>query len=397
MRDMHTAAPQPPVPARAALPGWARDLIAAVVVLATTLGPLHRFTLALPPLAFVIAGVSAAAMFARRRYPWAVLVVCVVCFVVASFTLTPTPFSALATGIAVLTIATRHRRRTTLLTVLAVLAVLVPASALHEHESTRPLTILVVAIVGLFAAVGDATRSHRAYIDQITQRALDAEQTREVVASRRVAEDRLRIARDLHDAVAHQMSVINLHAGVATRTIDNDAEAAKAAVAIVGDAARRVLSDIGDLLSHLRAGDAGPTAGLGQISDLIARFDASGLRVTMHVEGTLPSLPPAADHATYRLLQEALTNAHKHGAAPEADVTITHDGDRVRIVITNPATEDADGPNPPEGHGLRGIREQVSAVGGTVTVDRTPGRFRVEAVLPAGPSAPAGIDPEGPA
>lgn len=229
MRDMHTAAPQPPVPTRSALPGWARDLIAAVLVLATTLGPLHRFTLALPPLAFVIAAVSAAAMFARRRYPWAVLVVCVVCFVVASFTLTPTPFSALATGIAVLTIATRHRRRTTLLTVLAVLAVLVPVSALHEHESSRPLTILVVAIVGLFAAVGDAIRSRRAYIDQITQRALDAEQTREVVASRRVAEDRLRIARDLHDAVAHQMSVINLHAGVATRTIDNDPEAAKAA------------------------------------------------------------------------------------------------------------------------------------------------------------------------
>lgn len=370
------------------------------MVLLTTFGPLVRFTDGLSPFGWIIVGLPVALMFVRRRYPWAVLAACVVCFVVVSLTLTLTPFSALPTGIAVFTIATRTSRRTVLITVLGVLAVMIPASVFHEWASMHPLTVLVLVMVGFFAAAGDAIRSRRAYIDEITQRAVQAEQTREAEASRRVAEDRLRIARDLHDTVAHQISVINLHAAVAGRAIDDDPDAAKSALTTVGAASRRVLNEIGDLLSTLRSpGEAqplAPTPGLSMVNALIDEFEASGLHVTARVHGELTDLPAAVDLAGYRLVQEALTNAHKHGSVPRAHVWIDRDDKALRLVVTNPASNDA-GPGGPgvdayAGHGLLGIRERVTGVSGTLSTGRDGGAFRVEAVIPLntdGPQVPA--------
>lgn len=371
---------------RARMPGWARDLIAAVLVLLTAFGPLVRFTDGLSPVGWIVVGLPVALMFVRRRYPWAVLVACVACFVVVSLTLALTPFSALPTGIAVFTIATRTNRRTVVITVLSVLAVMIPASVFHEWASLHPLTMLVLVMVGFFAAAGDAIRSRRAYIDEITQRAVQAEQTREAEASRRVAEDRLRIARDLHDTVAHQISVINLHAAVAGRAIDDDPDAAKSALATVGTASRRVLSEIGDLLSTLRAPDESqplaPTPGMGMVSALIDEFEASGLHVTARIEGELDDLPAAVDLACYRLVQEALTNAHKHGSVPRAHVWIERGESALRIVVTNPVSSGADADDASAGHGLLGIRERVTGVGGTLSTGRDGGTFRIDALIP---------------
>lgn len=388
-------APEVASSARATMPGWARDLLAAIAVLVTAFGPLTRLTDGLSPLGWIIVGLPVALMFLRRRYPWVVLVACVACFVAVSLTLALTPFSALPTGIAVFTIATRTNRRTVLVTVLSVLVVMIPASIFHEWASLHPLTMLVLVMVGFFAAAGDAIRSRRAYIDEITQRAVQAEQTREAEASRRVAEDRLRIARDLHDTVAHQISVINLHAAVAGRAIDDDPVAAKSALATVGTASRRVLSEIGDLLSTLRAPDEAqplaPTPGLGMVGALIEEFEGFGLHVTARIEGDLSDLPAAVDLAGYRLVQEALTNAHKHGSAPRAHVWIDRDEGTLRLLVTNPAANDADQSGPEQGgpaidasagHGLLGIRERVTGVGGTLSAGRDGGSFRVEAVIP---------------
>lgn len=356
------------------------------MLLLTSFGPLARFTDGLSPLSWVVVGLPVALMFVRRRYPWAVLAVCVACFIVISLTLALTPFSALPTGIAVFTIATRTKRRTVLITVLCVLAVMIPASVFHEWASLHPLTMLVLVMVGFFAAAGDAIRSRRAYIDEITQRAVQAEQTREAEASRRVAEDRLRIARDLHDTVAHQISVINLHAAVASRAIDDDPDAAKSALATVGIASRRVLSEIGDLLSTLRAPDESqplaPTPGLEQVSALIEEFEASGLHVTARIEGELTDLPAAVDLAGYRLVQEALTNAHKHGSVSRAHVWIERGESELRLVVTNPAQSGADVHDASAGHGLLGIRERVIGVGGSLSTGRDGGTFRVEALIP---------------
>ncbi|WP_426185164.1 sensor histidine kinase [Microbacterium sp. TWP3-1-2b2] len=370
---------------RARPPGWMRDLLAAVTVLIASFGPLFRFTDVIPPIGYIIAGLPVLLMFVRRRYPWVVLAGCVACFVGASLLLDLTPFSALPTGIAVFTLATRTTRRTVIIAVLCVLVVMIPASVFHEWASLHPLTILVLVMVGFFAAAGDAIRSRRAYIEQITQRAVQAEQTREAEASRRVAEDRLRIARDLHDAVAHQISVINLHAGVASRAIDEDPDAARAALTTVSTAARRVLGEIGDLLSTLRAPDeAQPLAaapGLRQMNELIDEFEASGLQVTSRLDGMLDDLPASIDLAGYRLIHEALTNAQKHGSELRAHVWIERSERRLRILVTNPASDRAESAVP-AGHGLLGIRERVTAAGGELHAGREGATFRIDAVFP---------------
>ena len=174
---------------RARPPGWMRDLLAAAVVFVTTFAPIIRYGGEVTVLGVAIAALPVVAMLLRRHRPWLALALCVVGFVASALVLALTPFSALPTGIALFTIAGRHTRRTTVLAVLGVLAVLVPTSALHEGAILHPLTVLVVVMVGFFAAAGDAVRSRRAYVEGLTQRAIQAEQTREAEASRRVAED----------------------------------------------------------------------------------------------------------------------------------------------------------------------------------------------------------------
>lgn len=370
-------------PPRFSPPGWVRDGLAAFAVLVTAVGPLVRFADGFPLAGYVLAAAPAALMFARRRFPWAVLAACVACFVATSVALVLTPFSALPTGVAIFTLATRTSRRTTLWTVVAVLAVLIPASVLHEWETMHPLTVVVVVMVGFFAAAGDAVRSRRAYIDELTQRAVQAEQTREAEASRRVAEDRLRIARDLHDAVAHQISVINLHTGVALSTLDVDTDAARSAMATAGTAARRVLAEISELLVTLRASDDADTAvpGMSRLSELVSEFESAGLHVTSRVDGDTAALSPAVDVTTYRITQEALTNALKHGTLPRAHVWVTIGQNDVRLLVTNPATAESGAP-PKVGHGLVGARERIADVHGTLDVGHDGSTFRFDAVLP---------------
>lgn len=386
--------PDPSGPALAAVPGarlrppgWVKDLLAAMLVLLTTFGPLIRFGEELPPIAFVVGIVPAALMLVRRRVPWVVLAACVATFIVAAFTLVLTPFSALPTGIAMFTIATRVARRTALITALCVLVAMTPAAVSQEWATLHPMTILVLLTVGFFAAAGDAFRTHRAYIAEITQRALHAEQTREAEASRRVAEDRLRIARDLHDAVAHQISVISLHAGVASRTIDNDPETARTALASVRTAARRVLGEIGNLLAALRTpGEAQPltpTPGLGQVGALLDEFRASGLHVTERIDLGSAELPASTDLVAYRLVQEALTNAQKHGSAGRAHIWLHGDATELRLIVTNPTTTgDLEPGEPSTGHGLLGMRERVATAGGTIRSGREGTTYRLEATLP---------------
>ncbi|MCX6501745.1 MAG: histidine kinase [Microbacterium sp.] len=386
---MHSA-PSPsaaPVagPPRGRPPGWARDLLASIVVLATTLGPLARAGVEPPVWGSAIAVLPAGLMFLRRRLPWVVLVACVACFGAAAFSLVLTPFSALPTGIAVFTIASRYPRRTVLLTVPSVIVVMLPFGLVQEWSTLYPLTALIVLTVGFFGAAGDAVRSRRAFIAGLTQRALDAEQAREAEASRRVAEDRLRIARDLHDAVAHQISVVSLNAGVASRALEDDPDTAREALATVRTAARRVLSEIGDLMSSLRAEDDGaaraPVPSLTRVAALTDDFEASGLRVTSRVDADVSALPAAVDVTAYRVIQEALTNAQKHGSDSRAHVLIERDAAGLRIVVSNPAaTVPVTDATP--GRGILGMRERVAAVGGTLQASREGGTFRVDALLP---------------
>lgn len=180
--------------------------------------------------------------------------------------------------------------------------------------------------------------------------------------------------------------MINLHTGVAIRAVDDDPAAAKAAMATAGTAARRVLGEISDLLATLRAPGEVPARapGLGRAEALIAEFEASGLQVTARLAGDPDDLPGAVDRVAYRVLQEALTNAHKHGSAARAHVWIERNPAQLRLIVTNPAPMALHA----EGHGLAGIRERVASVGGTLDAAPDGDEFRVEAVLPLRPAGP---------
>lgn len=219
-----------------------------------------------------------------------------------------------------------------------------------------------------------------------------AERSRDDEARRRVAEDRVRIARDLHDVVAHQIAVISLNAGVASSSLETRPERAREALTTVRSASRTILADIGGLLTVLRAdtddddtdrGDGAlrPQTGLADLDDLLAGFRAAGLRIDLRGPQHRLALSPAGDHVAYLVLQEALTNAHKHGRGGTATVAVRTEGAAVHLTIVNLTANDTSDPLR-AGHGLLGLQERIAAVGGAVHFGSEGGVFSLEAWIP---------------
>jgi signal transduction histidine kinase len=371
------------------VPHWIIDVALAGLIVAQAVFPFPSEIGEATPLGTVAILLPAALLPMRRRHPLVILASCVTCFAIAAFAAPMAPSAFLATAIAMYAVAVQTDRRTTITTALAVLVVVVPLTVLTSGASAfEALPIQGAVTVGFAAALGDGVRNRRAYIAEITTRALHAEATRESEASRRVAEERLRIARDLHDVVAHQISVISLNAGVATTTLDARPDAAREALATIREAARRVLGEIGGLLAVLRSEDEqsrSPQPGLAQLDPLVEDFAASGIEVSIRSENDISALPPAVDVIAYRILQEALTNALKHGSGGRAHLLIDQDRDNLRLVVTNPVADPTtDPPSETRGHGLQGIRERVVSLHGQTDVSIRGGTFRLEVALPIG-------------
>ncbi|CAL9380134.1 hypothetical protein SUDANB15_01033 [Streptomyces sp. enrichment culture] len=202
-------------------------------------------------------------------------------------------------------------------------------------------------------------------------------------ARRRADEERLRIARELHDVLAHSISVINVQAGVGLALLDSDPEQARTALATIRDKSKEALGEVRQVLDALRAPGAAPRApapGLDRLPELVEQAASAGLTVT--VEGEPPELPPGADLAAFRIVQEALTNVVRHSGSRHARVHVEEREGRLRLRIDDdgPATgADAGG----SGRGLAGMRERAAALHGTIEAGPRPdGGFRVLAVLP---------------
>lgn len=205
-------------------------------------------------------------------------------------------------------------------------------------------------------------------------------------ARRRADEERLRIARELHDVLAHSLSVINVQAGVGLALLDTDPEQARTALTTIKGASKEALGEVRQVLDSLRTpGDAprAPAPGLDRLPELVEAAADAGL--TVHVEGTAPRLPPATDLAAFRIVQEALTNVVRHSGSRHARVRLDREGGALRLRIDDdgPATgADAGG----GGNGLAGMRERAAVLGGTIEAGPRPdGGFRVVAVLPPAP------------
>jgi signal transduction histidine kinase len=374
---------------------WVGDGVAALVIVASAFAP---FPIGNPddPFSRAIAILPALLLPARRRWPIPVLAACIALYGTSAVAGVLSPGIVIATAITSFGVANRSDRRTAVIVSAVAILTIVGLSLLATISSaTDPRVVQFAVTIAFAAAAGDATRSRREYIAAITERAERAEQTREAEAKRRVSEERLRIARDLHDVVAHQISVISLNAGVASSSLRSKPERAEEALGTIRGAARTVLGEIGDLLTMLRAdgeGDgAAPQPGLGALDALLAEFASDGLDVTLRAEGDLARLSGAVDLVAYRVVQEALTNALKHGGGGRAHVLVSVGPDAVDLVVTNPTVAPPTSERLPGtvGHGLLGLRERVAAVRGTVETGTTPGGFRLAARLPLATAAVA--------
>ncbi|MFF6777168.1 sensor histidine kinase [Streptomyces sp. NPDC012637] len=215
------------------------------------------------------------------------------------------------------------------------------------------------------------------------------ERTERAAAERRRAdEERLRIARELHDVLAHSLSVINVQAGVGLALLDSDPGQARTALTTIKAASKEALGEVRQVLDTLRApGDAprAPAPGLDRLPELVEQAAAAGLTVRTETRGRARRLPPGTELAAFRIVQEALTNVVRHSGSRTATVVLDHGSDALdlRIDDEGPATGgDAGG----SGNGLAGMRERAAALGGTIEAGTRPdGGFRVHARLPVRP------------
>ncbi|RBQ18241.1 sensor histidine kinase [Spongiactinospora rosea] len=245
-----------------------------------------------------------------------------------------------------------------------------------------------VLLLGWFLAAGVAatiTRHRQAYLEQVERRAAEAERTREEAALRRAGEERLRIARELHDSLTHSISVIKVQAGVAVHLARKRGEEAPAALLAIQEASRDAVRELRATLEVLRDPAEGEPAvsGLDRLEELVERARASGVPATVTVEGVQRALPPEVDRAAYRIVQEALTNVSRHAGGTTASVRLGYDDRELVVRVDDEGRASPDVPHVP-GVGLLGMRERVTALGGTLAAGPRPeGGFSVRAALPA--------------
>jgi signal transduction histidine kinase len=222
-------------------------------------------------------------------------------------------------------------------------------------------------------------------MQQLEQRAEALEHEHDAQAKQAVADERLRIAQELHDVVAHSMGVIAVQAGVGAHVIDKDPAEAKKSLEAISTTSRSTLTEMRRLLGVLRADEHGayqPAPGLADIDRLVADIDAAGIPVTLTIDGTRDDVPPGVDLTAYRIVQEALTNVLKHAGTARAAVVIGYQPGALRLEIADDG-RGVNGRATDGGHGLLGMRERVGVYGGSLVAGPAPGGgFRVVAELP---------------
>ncbi|MFF4322337.1 sensor histidine kinase [Streptomyces sp. NPDC001568] len=349
------------------------------------------------PLSLLLMLLGAATLVERRRRPRAVLAATCGLSLLELATGEPRAPVVMCAVIALYTVAALTDRPTTwrtgLLTMAGLTGVAMLAGPLPWYAQEN---LGIFAWTGMAAAAGDAVRSRRAFVDAIRERAERAERTREEEARRRVAEERLRIARDLHDVVAHHIALVNVQAGVAAHVMDRRPDQAKEALAHVREASRCALNELRATVGLLRqSGDpeapTEPAPGLAVLDELLDTFRNAGLPVEVFVElgRERAALPSPVDLTAYRVIQEALTNVRKHaGPGARAEVSVVRVGASVEVTVLDDGGDGADpSPEPVDphgGHGLLGMRERAVALGGSCFAGpRFGGGYRVHAILPA--------------
>ena len=330
----------------------------------------------------------ALALLYRRRQPLLVLGVVLALALILDYG----PIVTLPTLLAVFTVAEYCPRERVfaagILTALALMA----AQPIHGVLLRGPNVVSRVVAVGLAVALGLYLRARADYVRGLQDRAAGLEREQELLARHAAGEERARIARELHDVVAHNVSLMVVQAQALAATNEGDAEQ-QAALGRLANLGREALSEMHRMLGVLRLDTDGvaerrPQPGVGDLDGLIAGTADTGLEVSLEVAGSPRTLPPAVDLSAYRIVQEALTNVIRHARAQHVTVTLAYSPQDVRLTVV----DDGSGP-PPEasngasnGHGLVGMRERAALFGGRLEAGARPDGhgYRVDALLPTG-------------
>jgi len=350
------------------VPAVLRVLALAAFQVVGTEGATHAQHRSFPGWAFVLLVAGPFALLALRRAAWLSLAVtlgCAVAWFGLGYPGGPVPAAFVA---AVLASTWYGHRREAWAAVATGGVLLWVAWGLGAHSLGPVLggTAWLVVLV----TVAEVVRVRR-------QAAHEARRTR-------ASEERLAIARELHDVLAHSVSLISVHAGVALHLLDDDPAAARASLETIRDASRDTLTELRATVGALRAPAEGaplrPSPGLASLASLTEGVASAGLDVRTRVLGEARPLPAAVDLAAYRIVQEALTNVTRHAAARHAEVLVSYGDGSVSIGVS----DDGRGGDVVAGNGLTGMRERATALGGTLKAGPRPaGGFAVEAVLPA--------------
>ncbi|MFF8633738.1 sensor histidine kinase [Streptomyces pilosus] len=356
---------------------WATALGVAALLLGTGLSGPHPAG-GREQLGAVLLAAGGLALAARRRTPLTVLAVtglCAVGCLGAGFEVLAVPYLVAVYG----AVRAGHRAVTlaatvSLLAVLHLTALVFHDRAVREVVAQARSTLELAWLIAAFAA-GEAVR-------QAERRAEEAERTREETARRRADEERLRIARELHDSLTHQISVIKVQSEVAVHVARRRGEQVPEALLAIQEAGREASRELRATLEALRNDDTTPPHGLDHIPNLVTRFGATGLETTLTIEGDPHAVPTAVSRTAYRIVQESLTNVARHAAATSASVRIDYRPDSLAIRVDDDGK--ATSPSAPTpGLGLLGMRERVTALGGRLrTEQRGTGGFTVQAELP---------------
>ncbi|WP_336212199.1 sensor histidine kinase [Nonomuraea sp. LPB2021202275-12-8] len=366
---------------RSGVPAGVMDWVIAIGVAAALLvtGLSERLSATyLDLLGYALLTAGGLVLAARRRAPVAVLAVTGLCaagyqaagFDVPAVAYLFAVYAAVRAGHRTITVAAS-------VTLLAVLPLAALASGLHDTGEAFAQARGALELAWLIAAgaAGEALR-------QAERRAEEAERTREETARRRADEERLHIARELHDSLTHQISIIKVQAEVAVHVARKRGEQVPSALLAIQEAGREATRELRATLEALRDDDTTPPRGLDHVAELVERARTTGLDATLTIEGQRHEVPAAVSRTVYRIVQESLTNIARHAAAATASVRIDYGPDALAIRIDDDgeATPDT---APVPGVGLLGMRERVTALGGRLrAAPRDEGGFTVQAELP---------------
>jgi signal transduction histidine kinase len=363
------------------------------VLVVIAIGGLVRADASTRTLALTLGVAAAAVLVLRRRAPTAAFAVSAA-LVLALFAVDPTvgAVAAIAPAVALYTLALSRGRLHLVVAVAASAAAVVVADLFLSGHHGPTLTLQTAAHVSLVAIpvlAAEALRNRRAYVQVLLERLELAERGREEEAERRAQQERLRIARDLHDVVAHTLTTINVQAGVAAHLLDRDPSPARDALATIEAESHEALEELRTILGVLREQGNGnaaplePAPGLLEIEQLIEQLRSTGLDVGFRVEGEHPAqVAEAVQLAAFRIVQESLTNARRHAPGAATQVTLAYRPDRLRLAIENDLRPTGNDKGTTSGIGILGMRERSTALGGTLDAEPSGDRFRVVAELP---------------